>query len=177
MFHSLIWSWVEHNLSFTSIFRLLHTCTDTHTTPTCPAYVLLKLVQARVPGENEMQMVSQLMLSIFGNCVQESKFGRKARFPKHTCKQSSGVSLLNSALQKSPGPFVYVFSVWQPFNATRPASWVALLWLSNPVKGNDLRSYAFWCVWSFSPFEERPSQSCFKTAEWGSFHAGVMLWG
>lgn len=56
-----------------------------------------------------MQMVSKLMISIFENYVQESKFGLKARFPKHTCKHSSGVSLLNVALQKRPSPFVCVF--------------------------------------------------------------------
>lgn len=80
-------------VSLSPLFFVTHTCRDTHTTPTRPAYALLKLVQARVPGENEMQMVSQPMLSIFGNYLQESKFGLKARFPKHTCKHSSRISL------------------------------------------------------------------------------------
>lgn len=106
---SIVSSGAEWSTVFLSpLFFVTHTCTDTHTTPTCLAYVLLKLVPARV-GENEMQMASQLMLSIFGNYVQESKFGLKARFPKHTCKHSFRVFLLIVSLQKGPSPFVRAF--------------------------------------------------------------------
>lgn len=109
---SIVSSGAEWSTVFLSpLFFITHTCTDTHThtTPTRPACVLLKLVPARVPGENEMQMVSQLMLSIFGNYVQESKFGLKARFPKHTPAQLQGLSPQRGA-SKGAEPFCLRFS-------------------------------------------------------------------
>lgn len=53
---------------------------------------------------------SQLMISILGNYAQESEFGLKARFPKHTCKRKhQGLSPQRGA-SKEAQPFCLRFS-------------------------------------------------------------------